>query len=207
MPYAVRRAVRRIRHIRSSERSMIFGCSASSRVNMASLTAMAESLRCYFAAIGISSGSMITGGLMILSDGRCLGHDGDEPRERRRNSWRCTTASTMPCSCRYSARWKPSGSFSRIVCSITRGPANPMRAPGSARLNISQHRIGGRDPARRWIGENDDIGKLRVAAGPAPRPSCAAAASATECLPACARRPMRQTAHRASRVRPRCAWR
>ena len=28
--------------------------------------------------------------------------------------------------------WKPSGSFSRMVCSMTRGPAKPMSAPGSA---------------------------------------------------------------------------
>src|SRR6185437_2621840 len=43
-----------------------------------------------------------------------------------------TTMSIMPCSSRYSARWKPSGSFSRIVCSITLWPAKPIRAPGSA---------------------------------------------------------------------------
>src|SRR5262249_54278069 len=49
-----------------------------------------------------------------------------------RSSWRCTTMSTMPCSLRYSARWKRSGSFSRMVCSMTRGPANPISAPGSA---------------------------------------------------------------------------
>jgi hypothetical protein len=29
-------------------------------------------------------------------------------------------------------RWKPSGSFSRMVCSITRGPAKQISAPGSA---------------------------------------------------------------------------
>ena len=42
--------------------------------------------------------------------------------------------STMPCSSRYSARWKPSGSFSRMVSSITRAPAKPITAPGSARV-------------------------------------------------------------------------
>jgi hypothetical protein len=41
--------------------------------------------------------------------------------------------SSAPFSIRNSDRWKPSGSFSRTVCSITRGPANPIRAPGSAR--------------------------------------------------------------------------
>jgi hypothetical protein len=40
--------------------------------------------------------------------------------------------SIAPFSSRNSARWKPSGSFSRTVCSITRGPAKPISAPGSA---------------------------------------------------------------------------
>jgi len=40
--------------------------------------------------------------------------------------------SSMPWPSRNSARWKPSGSFWRIVCSITRGPAKPISAPGSA---------------------------------------------------------------------------
>ena len=47
------------------------------------------------------------------------------------SSRRSTTRSSMPCSTRNSLRWKPSGSFCRMVCSITRGPANPMRAFGS----------------------------------------------------------------------------
>ena len=38
----------------------------------------------------------------------------------------------MPCFSRNSLRWKPSGSFCRMVCSITRGPAKPISAPGSA---------------------------------------------------------------------------
>ena len=38
----------------------------------------------------------------------------------------------MPFSSRNSARWNPSGSFCLIVCSMTRGPANPMSALGSA---------------------------------------------------------------------------
>src|SRR6185369_14459591 len=49
-----------------------------------------------------------------------------------RRSERGTTMSIIPCSSRYSARWKPSGNFSRIVCSITRWPAKPISAPGSA---------------------------------------------------------------------------
>src|SRR5215813_4616667 len=42
-----------------------------------------------------------------------------------------TTASSMPCSSRNSLRWKPCGSFWRIVCSITRGPAKPIAEPGA----------------------------------------------------------------------------
>ena len=40
----------------------------------------------------------------------------------------------MPFSSRNSDRWNPAGSFWRMVCSMTRGPANPMRAFGSAML-------------------------------------------------------------------------
>ena len=39
----------------------------------------------------------------------------------------------MPWSIRNPAVWKPSGSVSRMVCSITDGPAKPMCAPGSDR--------------------------------------------------------------------------
>ena len=40
--------------------------------------------------------------------------------------------SMAPFSSRNSARWKPGGSFSRTVCSMTRGPAKPTSALGSA---------------------------------------------------------------------------
>ena len=40
--------------------------------------------------------------------------------------------SIAPFSNRNSLRWKPSGNFSRTVCSITRGPAKPIKAFGSA---------------------------------------------------------------------------
>ena len=38
----------------------------------------------------------------------------------------------MPFSSRNSLRWNPSGSFWRMVCSMTRGPAKPISAFGSA---------------------------------------------------------------------------
>ena len=48
-------------------------------------------------------------------------------------SWRRSTImSTAPFSIRNSARWKPAGSFSRTVFSMTRGPAKPISALGSA---------------------------------------------------------------------------
>ena len=45
---------------------------------------------------------------------------------------RSTTPSTKPCSTRNSDVWNPSGSSCPIVCLITRGPAKPINAPGSA---------------------------------------------------------------------------
>ena len=42
--------------------------------------------------------------------------------------------SIAPFSIRNSLRWNPGGSFSRTVCSITRGPAKPINAFGSAML-------------------------------------------------------------------------
>ena len=48
------------------------------------------------------------------------------------SSRRSTIASIIPFSRRNSLRWNPSGSFCRMVCSITRGPAKPMSALGSA---------------------------------------------------------------------------
>src|SRR5690606_20751207 len=48
-------------------------------------------------------------------------------------SWRRSTMQSIaPFSSRNSARWKPSGNFVRTVCSMTRGPAKPISARGSA---------------------------------------------------------------------------
>jgi acetyl-CoA carboxylase carboxyl transferase subunit beta len=49
-----------------------------------------------------------------------------------RSSRRSTIMSSAPLPSRNSERWKPSGSFSRTVFSITRGPAKPISALGSA---------------------------------------------------------------------------
>src|SRR5690606_8926628 len=53
---------------------------------------------------------------------------------RSRSSRRSQIWSMAPCSSRNSERWKPSGRVSRTVCSITRGPAKPISALGSAML-------------------------------------------------------------------------
>ena len=49
-----------------------------------------------------------------------------------RSSERATTRSTKPWLNRNSARWNPSGSSAAIVPAVTRAPANPMSASGSA---------------------------------------------------------------------------
>ena len=51
-----------------------------------------------------------------------------------RSSGRGTTASTWPKRRFDSASPKSSGSFSRVVCATTRGPAKDISAPGSARI-------------------------------------------------------------------------
>ena len=57
------------------------------------------------------------------------GRGGPESRAFRR-----AERPDRPCRAggRYSARWNPSGRRSRMVCSITRAPAKPITAPGSA---------------------------------------------------------------------------
>ena len=51
-----------------------------------------------------------------------------------RSSSRATTRSTNPWLDRNSARWKPGGSSAAIVPAVTRAPAKPMSASGSAML-------------------------------------------------------------------------
>src|SRR5690606_106244 len=53
---------------------------------------------------------------------------------RSRSSLRTQIWSMAPCSSRNSLRRKRSGRVSRTVCSITRGPAKPISASGSAML-------------------------------------------------------------------------
>ncbi len=113
-------------------------------------------------------------------------------------SLRGTTMSTMPCSRRYSAVWKPSGSFSRIVCSMTRWPAKPIDRARLGNVDVAQHGVGGRDAAGGRVGQHDDVGQAGLLQHARPQPWCAAAASATGCLPACGRRPRRRTARRGS---------
>ena len=54
------------------------------------------------------------------------------------STWRRSSLSTMasmrPCSRANSAVWKPSGRSCLMVSRMTRCPAKPMRAPGSAKI-------------------------------------------------------------------------
>src|SRR4029078_11784462 len=47
---------------------------------------------------------------------------------------RLSIMSPRPCSRRNSEVWKPLGRSCRMVCSMTRGPAKPIMALGSARM-------------------------------------------------------------------------
>src|SRR5688572_17744299 len=80
-------------------------------------------------------------GVDVANTGTCSNTDDParSARMKRRaramvalRSRRSTTMSSMPCSTRNSLRWNPSGSFWRMVCSMTRGPAKPINALGSA---------------------------------------------------------------------------
>ena len=77
-------------------------------------------------------------------------------------SERSTMKSSIPCSSRNSERWKPSGSVWRIVCSITRGPAKPISASGSAMFRSPEHRVGRRDAARRRVRQDRDVRDPRL---------------------------------------------
>ena len=81
---------------------------------------------------------------------------GGRPINMRSARERCSFSSI--CSSRNSLRWNPSGSFCRIVCSMTRGPANPI----SARLGdvqVAEHREARGDAAGRRIGQDRDVGE------------------------------------------------
>jgi hypothetical protein len=58
------------------------------------------------------------------------------------------------------ARWKPSGKVSRTVCSITRGPAKPIRAPGSAITTSPTKGEGSRNATHGRVGQQRNEGQL-----------------------------------------------
>jgi len=84
-------------------------------------------------------------------------------------------------------RWKPSGSFSRIVASMTRGPVKASCAPGSAMCTspashtTPERRPKSGQPARR-------CGEAWLVSRPGSPARCAASASAQTRTPACVRR-------------------
>ena len=81
---------------------------------------------------------------------------------RSRRSRRSTIMSIAPCSSRNSLRWKPSGSVSRTVCSITRGPAKPISALRLRDVEVAEHREARRHAARRRVGEHRNVRQARL---------------------------------------------
>ena len=90
--------------------------------------------------------------------------------------------------CRYSARWKPSGSFSRMVCSMTRGAGKADQRAGLGDVDVAEHRVGGGDAAGRRIGR-----ARRCRAACASRRRCTATVVRGICIsermPSCMRAP------------------
>ena len=84
---------------------------------------------------------------------------------RSRRSARCTIMSTTPCSRRNSLRWKPSGSVSRTVCSITRGPRESDEGVRLRDVDVAEHRETGRNTAGRRIGQHRHVGHSRLREG------------------------------------------
>ena len=110
-----------------------------------------------------------------------------------RSLWRCTTMSTMPWSCRYSDSLEP---FRQLLADGLLDHARAGKADqraGLGDMHVAQHGIGRGDAAGGRIGEHDDVGLAWRRAASAPRPWCAATASARGCPPACARRPTPRT--------------
>ena len=187
--------------MRSSERSMRLGCSASSRARIGSRRSCAH--RRTAAALKPAPVQARVRGR--AADSACSGLPAAAPRRApwsaagragasvARSSWRCTTMSTMPWSRRYSALLK---SLRQLLADGLLDHARAGEADQRARLgdvHVAQHRVGGGDAAGGRIGQHHDVGPAWPRAASGPRRSCAAAASATGCLPACARRRRRRT--------------
>ena len=77
-------------------------------------------------------------------------------------SRRSTTRSSMPCSARNSLRWNPSGSFWRMVCSMTRGPGEADERLGLGDVHVAQHREAGGHAAGGRVGQDGDVGQPRA---------------------------------------------
>ena len=80
-----------------------------------------------------------------------------------RSSLRGTMASIIPCSSRNSERWKPSGSFWRMVCSMTRGPGEADERLRLGEDDVAQPGERGRDAAGRRMEHHRDVGLLHLA--------------------------------------------
>jgi hypothetical protein len=65
--------------------------------------------------------------------------------------------STMPCLCRYSARWNPSGSCARIVSLDHPLAGEADEGVGLGDVDVAEHRVARGDPAGGRVGEHDDV--------------------------------------------------
>ena len=112
-------------------------------------------------------------------------------RPAQRRSRRATGAGRRSCRwpfwSRNSARWKPSGSFSRTVFSITRGPAKPISALGSATTSPTKAKLAETPPI---VGSVSTLtnGRRALARRVSAALVLAICISAEQALPACARR-------------------
>ena len=90
----------------------------------------------------------------------------EEAEELRRASARSSARGTIASRCPKrkfdSARPKSSGSFSRVVCETTRGPANDMSAPGSASDDVAEAREAREHAAGRRMREDGEHRAARL---------------------------------------------
>ena len=75
------------------------------------------------------------------------------------SSPRGTTMSIMPCSSRYSARWKPFGQLlaDGLLDHPLAGKADQRAGLGD--LDVAEHRVGRGDAAGGRVGQDDDVGQ------------------------------------------------
>ena len=108
-------------------------------------------------------------------------------RNRSRISSRLTIWSMSPCLSRNSALWKPGGSACLVVSRMTRAPANPIDAPGSAM--ITSPKVAKLAVTPPMVGSVRMEIKGRPAAASRPKAALVFAICISEKMPSCMRAP------------------